>query len=122
MKLRDINVSKKLIPDFNGNTLLPKEEQVVIHFSRIPGRSEKTDYINFKMDSTKSMSMIYNDSMLINAFVESVENLEDGKGNKITTGKHLAECYAPELDELFDKIRDHLFPVDEDLTVGESTT
>ena len=42
MILRSVKIDKKFIPEFNDNKKLPVEEQMVIHFSRIPGTSEKS--------------------------------------------------------------------------------
>ena len=123
MKLRSIKIDLKFIPEFNGNRELPVEDQVVIYFSRIPGRVERANYIGFKMDVKSSMEMVNNDPMLVSAFINRIENLEDevdGKIKKIKNGQDLSKINNPLLDDLFVEIRDYLFPENEEFSEGES--
>ncbi len=123
MKLRSIKIDLKFIPEFNGNRELPVDEQVVIYFSRIPGRVERANYIGFKMDVKSSMEMVNNDPMLVSAFINRIENLEDevdGKIKKIKNGQDLSKINNPLLDDLFVEIRNYLFPESEEFSEGES--
>lgn len=119
MKLRAVKIDKKFIPEFNNNKTLPVNEQIVIHFNRIPGTSEKMTYKTFKFDSTGTMQLSYNDNLMLATFVSKVENLEMDDNSKIKDGKDLATASHPALEKLFTEIRDYLFPDDEDLTAGE---
>ena len=123
MNLRSIKIDNILIPKFNKNRELPVNEQVKIHFSKIPGRVERESYIGFKMDKRQALEMIHNNHMLILTYVERIENLTDEIGDltvQIKTGEQLAESSNADLDKLFVEIREHLFPENEDLTMGES--
>lgn len=120
MKLRSIKIDRTLVPVFNGNRDLPANEQVVIHFSRIPATSERGTYKNFKFTQSGDMSLAYNDNLMLSTFVSKVENLELSTGEKIKTGRDLATASSPDLSELFTEIRDYLFPDDEDFGEGES--
>lgn len=120
MKLRSIKIDRTLVPVFNGNHDLPANEQVVIHFSRIPATSERSTYKNFKFTQSGDMSLAYNDNLMLSTFVSTVENLELSTGEKIKTGRDLATASSPDLMELITEIRDYLFPDDEDFGEGES--
>ena len=123
MILRSVKIDKKFIPEFNDNKKLPAEEQMVIHFSRIPGTSEKSNYKNFNFNQKGDMGLNYNDQMLVSTFVERIENFEleiDGSIKKIVTGSDLAQANNSMLGELFTEIRDYLFPENEEFTEGES--
>lgn len=120
MKLRSIKIDRTLVPVFNGNRDLPANEQVVIHFSRIPATSERSTYKNFKFTQSGDMSLAYNDNLMLSTFVAKVENLELSTGEKIKTGRDLATASSPDLMELITEIRDYLFPDDEDFGEGES--
>jgi hypothetical protein len=123
MRLRSVKIDNKLIPQWNGNRELLPGEQVVLWFSRIPGTSEKANYKDYKFDTKGAVQLVYNDQMMISAFVERVDNLElevDGKVKQIKTGAELAEANNSKLSELFTEIRDYLFPDSEELTEGES--
>ena len=122
MKLRSIRIEKKMIPKWNGNDELPIDERVVIHLSRIPGTSEKGNYIESSFNSKGNMSISYNDQMMVAAFVSKIENLEideSGKTVKIKNGVELSTAAHPDLPELFNEIREHLFPLNEDINQGE---
>jgi hypothetical protein len=123
MKIKAISIDKRFIPEWNENKKLPPAEQVVINFLRIPGTSEKGNYIDFGANAKGDFRMIYNDTSLIAAFVESIENLElkreDGQTDKIRKGSELAAANASILSELFTEIRSYLFPTDEELDTGE---
>ena len=102
---------------------LPPGEQVVIHFSRIPGTAEKSNYKDFKLDGKGGVQLIYNDQMLISTFIAKIENLEieiNGKIKKIKDGVELASVNNSALSELFTEIRDYLFPENEIISEGES--
>jgi len=118
MKLRAIKIDRRFIPEWNGNKDLPPNEQLVITFSRIPATSEKQNYVNFSFKNGAT-EIIYNDNLLIAAFISKVENLELDD-QKIKDGKDLATASHPRLASLFLEIRTYLFPEDEDLTAGES--
>lgn len=123
MKLKSIKIDMILIPKFNRNRELPANEQVKIHFSKIPGRIERESFVGFKMDKRQGLEMIHNDHMLVLTYVERIENLSDEIGDltvQIKTGAQLAESSNADLDKLFVEIREHLFPENEDLTMGES--
>ena len=123
MKLRSVKIDKKLIPQFNGNRLLPPNEQMVIYFSRIPGTSEKSNYKDYKFDAKGGVQLVYNDQQLVSTFIEKIENLEieiDGKTQLIKNGVELAAANNSKLSELFTEIRNYLFPNNEELTEGES--
>jgi hypothetical protein len=120
VKLRSIKIDRTLVPIFNGNRDLPANEQVVIHFSRIPGTSERANYKNFVFSQDGKMGLSYNDNLMVSTFVSKVENLELSTGEKIKTGRDLATASSPDLSELFTEIRDYLFPDDEDFGEGES--
>lgn len=123
MKLRSIEIDKRFVPQFNDNKDLPIDDQVIIYFKRIPGTSEKSNYKSFRMDSKSGIEMLYNDQMLVSAFIERIDNLEievAGKSKKIKTGTDLAEANNSMLSDLFTEIRDYLFPDSEDLDEGES--
>ena len=123
MKLRSIKIDKRFIPQFNDNRDLPPDEQVIIYFKRIPGTSEKSNYKSFRMDSKSGVELIYNDQMLVSAFIDRIDNLEvdvDGKSQKIKNGADLAAANNSLLADLFTEIRDYLFPDDEELNEGES--
>lgn len=115
-------VSKRFIPEWNGNKEQPSHEQVCIVFRSIPGAADKSNYIGFKSDQGGGFQLIYNDALLVRTYVEKVENLtlEVGdKTEKISDGIKLASCTAPILSELFTEIREYLFPK-EDIDEGES--
>ena len=123
MKLRSIHIDKRFVPVFAENKDLPASDQVVIHFSRIPGTSEKMNYKGWKQDQSGAIQLSYNDSLLVATFVERVENLEidvNGKIKRIKNGTDLASANNPALSELFAEIRDYLFPDNEDIPEGES--
>lgn len=118
MKLRQITIDKKFIPDWNGNLQLAPNEQTTIHFVRIPGTSEKSTYQGIRFNNTGGMELIYNDNLLCSTFILKVENLEIGD-TVIKTGADLATASHPALETLFPLIRKYLFPEDEELTAGE---
>ena len=122
MKLRSIKIAEKFIPEWNGNKELPIDEQIVIHFGRVPGTSEKGNYIGYAFDSKGQMSISYNDQIMIASFVEKVDNLEieiSGEIQKIKNGIDLSKASYPGLPELFNEIREHLFPTDDELDEKE---
>ena len=113
MVVKSVLVSKRFIPKWNGNQDLPKNEQLVIEFVRIPGTSEKQSYKDIKFDGKGGIQFAYNDYSLISGFVKSVENLSlevNGDIKKITTGVDLANAVSSELADLFNEIREYLFP------------
>jgi len=118
MELKEIKIERRLIPEWNNNKELPVDEQVVIYFSRIPGTSEKTNYINLNFSQSGSTGISYNDNQLLAAFVEKVDNLKIGK--RIKSGRDLATASHPSLAALITEIRDYLFPDDDELLEGES--
>jgi len=119
MKLRAIQIEKRFVPEWNDNKKLPATEQVVIHFSRIPGTSEKSTYKGFRINQSGGMELVYNDNLLCSSFVSKVDNLEIND-KKVKTGAELATASHTALSELFVEIRNYLFPEDEELTEGES--
>lgn len=119
MQLREIKIDRKFIPDFNGNRKLPINEQLVIHFNRIPGTSEKPRYKTFSFHANGQVVLVNEDNLLISTFITKIENLSIGS-QKIKDGKDLATCSNPQLSELFTEIRNYLFPDDEELSEGES--
>ena len=119
MKLRAIKIERRFVPDFNGNKTLPQGEQIIIHFNRIPGTSEKANYKNFKWESGGAIQLVYNDNLLVSSLVSRVDNLELDTGEKIKDGKDLATANCPALGDLFTEIRNYLFPDDEEITEGE---
>lgn len=123
MRLRSVHIDRKFIPEFSGNKELPPADQVVVHFSRIPGTAEKSNYKGFKMDQQGSMQLVYSDSLLVSSFVDRIENLEleiDGKIEKIKNGVQLASANNSVLMDLIVEIRDYLFPESEVMPEGES--
>lgn len=118
MELKEIKIERRFVPDWNGNKKQSPDKQVVIHFSRIPGTSEKATYKSFKFGTTGDVQLSYNDNLLVSAFVERIDNLKIGE--QIKDGKKLATTSHPKLEELFTEIRDYLFPDDEDISQGES--
>ena len=118
MKLRPITIEKKFIPDWNDNLKQAPNEQMTIHFSRIPGTSEKSTYQGFRFNNTGGMELVYNDNLLCSGFISKIENLEIGDV-VIKTGADLATASHPALETLFPIIRKYLFPEDEELTAGE---
>jgi hypothetical protein len=120
MKLRAVKIEKKFIPEWNNNKSLPTNEQVVIHFSRIPGASERATYRGFRMSSNGMIEFAFNDNLMCSAFISKIDNLEIDDGEKIKNGGDLATSSHPALAELFTEIRAYLFPDDEDLQPGES--
>ncbi|HQO00689.1 MAG TPA: hypothetical protein PLI62_00360 [Spirochaetota bacterium] len=119
MKLRAIKIDRRFVPEWNKNKKLPPAEQVVIHFNRIPGTTEKMSYKGFSFKQGGAVELSYNDNMLVAAFVQKVENLELSDGTKIKDGKDLATLTNPLISGLITEIRDYLFPDDEDMTEGE---
>lgn len=119
MELRSVEINKRFIPEWNKNKDLPANEQVIIHFSRIPATSEISNYKSFSMGADSTMKMNYNDNMLTGAFISKVENLKLN-GKEIKNGKDLATASHPKLANLFTEIRDYLFPDNEELDEGES--
>ena len=122
MKLRSIKIEKKLIPEWNGNRELSPDEQMVIHFPRIPGTSEKAMYMSFSHSQQNGTTINYNDQSLCAALVGKIDNFEldvAGSTEKIRNGVDLAGATCSGLSDLFSEIRDHQFPPDEDLTPGE---
>ena len=119
MKLQAIEINRRFVPTWNGNKDLAANEQVVIHFVRIPGTSEKSNYVSWGAKQDGTFGLNYNDNQLLAAFVERVENLEIGN-NKIKKGADLATASHPKLTDLITEIRQYLFPEDEELTEGES--
>ena len=118
MKLRTVEISKRFVPEWNDNKKLPATEQVVIHFSRIPGTSEKSTYKGFRINQSGDMQLVYNDNLLCSSFVSKVDNLEINDV-KIKTGAELATASHSILTDLFVEIRDYLFPENEELEAGE---
>ena len=118
MKLRAIEISKKLIPEWNDNKKLTVDEQMTIEFTRIPATSEIGNYKVFKFDSAGNFQIVYNDNLLVSTFVGKITKLQLGE-EEIKTGVNLATATHPKLQSLFTEIRAHLFPEDEDLTAGE---
>lgn len=122
MKIRAIKIDKRFVPEWNDNKSLPVNEQLVIHFKRIPGTSEKSVYISVSFDTQAKMQLSYNDNLLIQSFVDRVENLEieiDGKDKKIMNGRDLATANASQIADLLTEIRNYLFPESDELTPGE---
>jgi len=119
MKLRAVKIDKKFIPEFNGNKKLSIDEQVVIYFSKIPGTVERSNYNGFKFDQSFGTQLVHNDQMLVSAFIERIENLEDSEGNIIKSGQELAALNDSVLESLFPEIRNYLFPEGEELTEKE---
>ena len=122
MKLRSIKIAERFVPEWNENKELPPGEQVVIHFSRIPGTSEKPNYIEYSFNSKGQMSISYNDQMLVSAFVSKIDNFEIEIGNdtkKIKNGIELSQASHHQLTDLFTEIRDYLFPAEEEMGLGE---
>ncbi len=118
MKLRSIKIDTKMVPEWNGNKDLPVDEQVVIHFARIPGTSEKSNYIENSFTLKGGVTISYNNMTMLGALVKKVENLDiDGP---IKNGVDLANVNHPAISELIDEIRDYVFPIDEDISQGES--
>lgn len=106
-----------------GNDKLPASEQIAIHFSRIPGTSEKGAYVGFSSTAGGQISVSYNHKMLQQTFIQKIDNLEMEVGSdtvKIKDGIDLSEANFPKLDELNMEIFNHLFPSDDELTEGES--
>ena len=123
MRLRAIRIDKKFIPEWQGNKELPATEQLVLYFSRIPGTSEKSNYIDYSFNSKGQMSITYNDQMLVSAFVNKIDNLEieiSGTVEKIKNGVELSQAQHPSFPELFTEIRNYLFPDQEEISRGES--
>jgi len=127
MKTKSVFISKRFIPEWNGNKELPAHEQMVLTFRTIPSTAQKKDYMSFAFGGGKT-EVIYNDALLCTTFVEKIENYEDEsidpKNNqstikKITTGAELASLNNSTLNDLFTEIRNYLFPDAEDLNVGE---
>jgi len=118
MKLRDIKINKRFIPEWNDNKKLPATEQLIINFARIPGTSEKSTYKGVRINQSGGMELVYNDNLLCSSFVSKIENLEIGD-QKIKNGADLATSPHPALGDLFIEIRNYLFPEDEELTPGE---
>ena len=119
MKLQSIEINKRFVPEWNDNRSLPADEQVVIHFQRIPGTSEKSNYISFGTTQGGRFEIVYNDNLMLSTFIQRIENLEIGN-KKIVKGADLATASHPKLAELATEIRQYLFPEDEELTSGES--
>jgi len=119
MKLRSVKISKKFIPEFNDNMELPDSERGEIHINTIPGTSEKSNYKGFKFDQSAGVQLMHNDQMLVSSFVERIENLENVEGKLIKNGAELSSENSPELSDLFDEIRNYLFP-DDDFSEKES--
>jgi hypothetical protein len=117
MELKALDISKRYVPEWNGNKELPTAEQVVLNFIRIPGNSEKQKYKGFKFSSDGMVELVRNDSMLISAYLGKIENLKIGN-DEIKDGKTLASHSHPALETLFTEIRDYLFP-DNEFTLGE---
>jgi hypothetical protein len=123
MKLRSVRIDKRFVPEWMNNKKLPVSEQVVIYFSRIPGTSEKQNYIDYSFNSKGQMSISYNDQMLVSSFVSKIDNLEidiSGSLEKIKNGVDLSQAAHHGLPGLFTEIRDYLFPSDEEIPAGES--
>lgn len=128
MKTKSVFISKRFIPEWNGNKDLPAHEQMVIVFRAIPSTAQKKDYMSFAFGGGKT-EVIYNDALLVTTFVEKIENYEDESvdkitGNttvkKITTGSELAALNNSTLNDLFTEIRNYLFPEADELDAGES--
>ena len=119
MKLRAVKIDKKFIPEWKGNKKLSANEQVAIHFSRIPGTSERATYRGFRMSNNGAMEIVYNDNLMCSAFISKIDNLEIGE-DKIKSGADLATSSHPALADLFTEIRSYIFPEDEDFEPGES--
>lgn len=120
MKLREIKIEKRFVPEWNKNRELPVDEQIVIWFSRIPGSSEREGYKGVSYGTADhTIKLNFNDNMMCATFVQKIENLEIGD-KKIKDGKDLATAVHPKLPALFTEIRDYLFPNDEEFSQGES--
>jgi hypothetical protein len=124
MKLRAVRIDKKFIPEWNGNKDLQISEQIAIYFSRIPGTSEKKNYVSWSTDGKGKISIEYNDMMLLSTFVSKIDNLEienpeNGNVDKIKNGVDLANAAYSGLDVLFNEIRDYLFPAEDEVGAGE---
>ena len=109
MKLRAVTIDKILIPEFYGNKDLPAEEQLVIHFSRIPAT----------YDSLGNGQFVTKDSLMLSGFVSKIDNLTLDDGEKVRNGRELAAIANPLLVGLFAEIRNHLFPDGEVFSAGE---
>lgn len=128
MKTKSVFISKRFIPEWNGNKELPAHEQMVITFRTIPSTAQKKDYMSFAFGGGKT-EVIYNDALLCTAFIEKIENYEDETVDpkngqttvkKITTGAELASLNNSTLNDLFTEIRNYLFPDADELNAGES--
>ena len=126
MKLRAITINKRFIPEWNDNKKLPAGEQIIIHFSRIPGTSEKAIYKGLEFNASNgNMKMTNSDNSMCYTFISKIENLEfendNGEIIKVKTGAELSTANNPKLESLFPEIRNYLFPEEEELTAGEPT-
>jgi hypothetical protein len=124
MIIKAVKISKLFVPKWNGNDTAAPNDQIRIFFNRIPGSSEKSTYVDMKMDSKGMIQLVYNDSLLASAFIEKVENFrigwDNGEVEKIDNGQKLAALSLPGIEDLFSEIREYLFPVKEDLEEKES--
>lgn len=119
MKLKSVKISKLFVPEWQGNKDLPPNEQVMIHFSRIPGSAEKSTFMGFKYDSQANAAYYFNDTFLAASLISKIENLELD-GERIRTGQELAQANHAALPELFTEIRSYLFPEANEEETGES--
>ena len=119
MKLQAIEINKRYVPKWNDNDKLPANEQVVIYFARIPGTSERSSYISFRMTAGGGFEIVNNDNLMLSTFIQRIENLEIGS-MKIKKGADLATATHPKIADLITEVRQYLFPDDEELTEGES--
>jgi len=119
MKLKSVRIDRRFVPEFRGNRDLPANEQIVIHFNRIPGTSEVNNFKSFKFEQSGAIQLHYNDNLLVSTFVHRIENLEIGE-DRVKTGTDLATASCPALSGLFSEIRAYLFPDGEEFTEGES--
>jgi hypothetical protein len=119
MRLKQIKIDTRFIPEFMNNHAAAPGEQIVIYFHRIPGTSEAQNFKSIKMDSTGALQLVYNDSLLISTLVHKIDNLYIGD-KQVKTGTDLASAVYPGLTRLFEEIRNYIFPPDEEFSEGES--
>jgi len=109
MVIKTVKKEKSFIPKFNGNSDLPKGEQIVVSIKNFPTIADVKSYTKISFNSDNSMSITYpNDAVMLSKCVGAISNIEIEGEEPIVNGSDLAKSSVYELSDLVSEIRDYL--------------
>jgi len=118
MKVKKLTKDRLLIPEWNGNRDLPKEEQIEIDITKFPTVSESGSYKKMSFTGDGSIAISYpNDATMLLRHVGNIKNLEDDE--VISNGKALSSSDNLIFEGLITEIRTYILEAAELLELGE---